>query len=39
MRTLKHVDQNLASSDAPPLAPELLQSLRAHRWERDWRVP
>ena len=39
MRTLKHVDQNLASSDAPPLSAALLESLRGHRWERDWRVP
>jgi aryl-alcohol dehydrogenase-like predicted oxidoreductase len=39
MRTLKHVDQNLASSDAAPLPPALLESLRGHRWERDWRVP
>jgi hypothetical protein len=35
MRSLKHVDQNLASSDAA----SLLESLRGHRWERDWRVP
>ena len=38
MRTLKHVDQNLASSDAPPLSAALLESLRGHRWERDWTV-
>jgi aryl-alcohol dehydrogenase-like predicted oxidoreductase len=39
MRTLRHVDQNLAASDAQPLPAALLESLRGHRWERDWRVP
>ena len=39
MRTPAHVDANLAASDAPRLSPELLQALRAHRWERDWQVP
>jgi hypothetical protein len=39
MRKPKHVEANLASSDAAPLSPALLQTLRAHRWERSWRVP
>jgi len=39
MRRTKHVETNLAASDAPPLTPELIEALRAHRWERDWRVP
>jgi aryl-alcohol dehydrogenase-like predicted oxidoreductase len=39
MRKPAHVDANLAASDAPRLSPELLQALRAHRWERDWQVP
>ena len=39
MRRAKHVDANLAAGAAPPLANELLQALRAHRWERAWRVP
>ena len=39
MRRAAHVERNLAAGDAPPLPKELLQSLRAHRWEREWRVP
>jgi aryl-alcohol dehydrogenase-like predicted oxidoreductase len=39
MRKPKHVEANLAASDAAPLAPTLLEKLRGHRWERDWRVP
>ena len=39
MRTPKHVDPNLASADAAPLPAALLESLRGHRWDRDWRVP
>jgi len=39
MRTDSHVDQNLAAGDAPPLPPGLVDALRAHRWERDWKVP
>lgn len=39
MRTLEHVDSNVAASDAGPLSPELITRLRAHRWDRkptDW---
>ena len=39
MRTIAHVEANLASSDAPPLPADLLAALRGHRWERDWQVP
>jgi len=34
MRKLRHVDANLAASDAGPLPPELLARLREHRWDR-----
>ena len=39
MRTLEHVESNVAASDAGPLSPELITRLRAHRWDRkptDW---
>jgi aryl-alcohol dehydrogenase-like predicted oxidoreductase len=39
MRKTGHVDANLGASDRPPLGPELIAALRAHRWERDWQVP
>jgi aryl-alcohol dehydrogenase-like predicted oxidoreductase len=39
MRRVAHVDANLAAGDAPPLRPDQVEALRAHRWERDWRVP
>jgi aryl-alcohol dehydrogenase-like predicted oxidoreductase len=34
MRKLKNVESNAAASDAGPLADELLETLRPHRWER-----
>jgi aryl-alcohol dehydrogenase-like predicted oxidoreductase len=34
MRKLEHVRRNVAASDAPTLSPELLQKLKAHRWDR-----
>jgi aryl-alcohol dehydrogenase-like predicted oxidoreductase len=34
MRRPKHVRANIAASDAPPLDPALLDTLRAHRWDR-----
>lgn len=34
MRSLGHVRSNIATSDAGALAPELLQALRPHRWDR-----
>jgi aryl-alcohol dehydrogenase-like predicted oxidoreductase len=34
MRKTKHVESNIAASDAGPLPADLLAELRAHRWER-----
>ncbi len=34
MRSIKHVRDNIATSDAPPLDAALLQELRRHRWDR-----
>ena len=34
MRKLKNTEMNIATSDAGGLSPELIQRLRAHRWER-----
>jgi aryl-alcohol dehydrogenase-like predicted oxidoreductase len=34
MRRRRHVDANCAASDAGPLAPELLEVLAGHRWDR-----
>ncbi|MCC7452095.1 MAG: aldo/keto reductase [Anaerolineae bacterium] len=34
MRKLKNVEQNIAASDKGPLSPELVDKLRAHRWDR-----
>lgn len=34
MRKPEHVRANIAASDAGPLPPELIQKLRAHRWDR-----
>ena len=35
MRKLRNVEANCAASDAKGLAPELLQQLRFHRWDRQ----
>lgn len=35
MRKLRHVEANLAASDAGPLAGDLLSALRRHRWDRQ----
>jgi aryl-alcohol dehydrogenase-like predicted oxidoreductase len=35
MRKIKHVESNIAASDAGPLPEELHTRLRAHRWERQ----
>lgn len=35
MRKLKHVEANIATSDAGPLPAELHMELRHHRWERQ----
>ena len=34
MRKTRHVESNIAASDAGPLPADLLEELRAHRWER-----
>lgn len=34
MRKLKHVDSNIATSDGKGLPAELIEQLRAHRWDR-----
>ncbi len=34
MRKLRHVRANIAASDGAALPPELLERLRAHRWDR-----
>jgi aryl-alcohol dehydrogenase-like predicted oxidoreductase len=34
MRSAGHVRSNLAAGEAPPLAPGLVEELRAHRWDR-----
>jgi aryl-alcohol dehydrogenase-like predicted oxidoreductase len=39
MRKLRHVEQNLAASDAPPLPAALLDELRRHRWDRWIDIP
>ena len=38
MRKPEHVRKNIATSDAGPLDPEVLQKLRLHRWDRDSRL-
>ena len=35
MRKLKNAEMNIATSDAGTLEPELIQKLRAHRWDRQ----
>lgn len=35
MRKLRHVESNLASSDAGPLPEDLHAQLREHRWDRE----
>ncbi len=39
MRKPRHVDQNLAVSDAPPLPADLVARLRHHRWDRSAVIP
>jgi aryl-alcohol dehydrogenase-like predicted oxidoreductase len=34
MRKTRHAEMNIATSDAGALSPELVQKLRAHRWDR-----
>lgn len=35
MRKIKHVQNNIATSDGKGLEPDLLENLKAHRWERQ----
>jgi aryl-alcohol dehydrogenase-like predicted oxidoreductase len=35
MRKPGHVEMNIATSDAGPLHPELMQKLERHRWDRE----
>jgi aryl-alcohol dehydrogenase-like predicted oxidoreductase len=35
MRTLRHVEANVAASDGVPLSAELVARLREHRWDRQ----
>lgn len=39
MRRSGHVERNLAASDGQPMPLDLLQALRAHRWDRDVVIP
>ena len=39
MRRPRHVEQNLAVSEAGPLDPDLVARLRRHRWTRTYVVP
>lgn len=39
MRRSVHVERNLAASDGQPMPLDLLQALRAHRWDRDVVIP
>jgi hypothetical protein len=34
MRKLRNVEANFALSDGKPLGPDLIEALRAHRWDR-----
>ncbi|SEQ71689.1 aldo/keto reductase [Microlunatus flavus] len=36
MRTVRNVERNAATSDRAPLTPAQLETLRRHRWERNW---
>ena len=38
MRRVAHVERNLAVSDAPELPAPTIAALRAHAWERDWKL-
>jgi aryl-alcohol dehydrogenase-like predicted oxidoreductase len=34
MRKLRHVESNIAASDGKGLSSDLIEKLRAHRWDR-----
>ena len=39
MRTVRHVDRNLAVADGNPFPASLLEAMRRHRWDRDTVIP
>jgi aryl-alcohol dehydrogenase-like predicted oxidoreductase len=39
MRTIPHVDRNLAAADGAPLPAAVLETLRRHRWDRTVEIP
>lgn len=39
MRTVRHVDRNLAVADGNPFPASLLEAMRRHRWDRDAVIP
>ena len=36
MRSIPHVESNIAAGDAGLLTPDQIEILRAHRWVHDW---
>jgi len=36
MRSVRHVESNVAAGEAGPLSPEQVAKLRPHRWVHDW---
>ena len=39
MRTVRHVEKNLAASDGKPFPASLLAAMKRHRWDRDAVIP
>jgi aryl-alcohol dehydrogenase-like predicted oxidoreductase len=39
MRTVRHVETNLAASDGRPFPADLLAAMRTHRWDRSTEIP
>jgi aryl-alcohol dehydrogenase-like predicted oxidoreductase len=39
MRTVRHVEKNLAVSNGKPLSASLLAAMRRHRWDRNTVIP
>ncbi len=39
MRTVRHVEKNLAVADGKPFPANLLAAMRRHRWDRDTVIP
>jgi aryl-alcohol dehydrogenase-like predicted oxidoreductase len=36
MRSVRHVESNVAAGEAGPLSPAQVEKLRPHRWVHDW---